>query len=73
MIEGHTDSSGNFFYNQQLSMYRAEIVKNYLIGQGLSPSRINVLGKGSENPLENNKTPEGREKNRRVEVRVYNN
>jgi general secretion pathway protein A len=68
-VEGFTDSHGDPVYNKQLSKYRADIVKSYLIGQGISASRINAVGRGPENPLKSNETREGREKNRRVEIK----
>jgi len=67
-VEGYTDSYGDPVYNKQLSKYRAEIVKYYLIAQGISPSKIKALGKGNENPLKSNETFEGRKQNRRVEI-----
>ena len=69
-VEGYTDSRGDPVYNKQLSKYRADIVKNYLIGQGISPSKIKTSGRGPDNPLQSNKTFEGRQKNRRVEIQV---
>jgi len=69
-VEGFTDSRGDVVYNKQLSRYRADMVKSYLIGQGVSASRIDAFGRGSQNPLKSNKTAEGRKKNRRVEIKV---
>ena len=69
-VQGYTDSYGDPVYNKQLSKYRADIVKNYLIGQGISPSKIKAFGRGAENPLKSNNTFEGRQKNRRVEIEV---
>jgi outer membrane protein OmpA-like peptidoglycan-associated protein len=69
-VEGYTDSRGDPVYNKQLSKYRADIVKNYLIGQGISPSKIKTFGRGPDNPLKSNKTFEGRKKNRRVEIQL---
>jgi general secretion pathway protein A len=68
-VEGFTDSHGDPVYNKQLSKYRADIVKSYLIGQGISASRINAVGRGPENPLKSNESREGRKKNRRVEIK----
>ena len=70
-VEGYTDSYGDPDYNRQLSKYRAEIVKYYLIGQGVSASKIEALGRGNENPLKSNDTFEGRKQNRRVEI-IFN-
>jgi general secretion pathway protein A len=70
IIEGFTDSFGNYGYNKTLSKFRADIVKNYFAGQGISLVRIKTVGRGSENPIAANNTFEGRKKNRRVEVKV---
>ena len=69
-VEGYTDSYGSSVYNRQLSQYRADIVKNYLIGNGIAPAKISAHGKGPENPIESNATYQGRKQNRRVEIRV---
>jgi general secretion pathway protein A len=69
-VIGFTDSYGNAVYNKQLSKYRADMVKNYLIGQGISPANIKAIGKGPQNPVGSNETIEGRQKNRRVEIKV---
>jgi outer membrane protein OmpA-like peptidoglycan-associated protein len=70
IIEGFTDSFGNYGYNKELSEYRADIVKNYFAGQGISLARIKSFGRGPENPIAANNTFEGRKQNRRVEVKV---
>jgi len=67
---GHTDSTGNDAINQKLSIARAESVKGFLTGKGIEKNRIYTEGKGSKNPVADNKTDEGRAKNRRVEVEV---
>jgi general secretion pathway protein A len=63
----------NPVYNKQLSKYRADMVKNYLIGQGISASRIDAFGRGAQKPLKSNTSSEGRKQNRRVEVKVSDN
>ena len=73
IVEGYTDSIGSSRYNKKLSKFRAEIVKNYLIAKGVSPSKIEAFGMGSENPIASNDTSVGREKNRRVEIRIAAN
>jgi general secretion pathway protein A len=73
IVEGYTDSSGSSRYNRKLSKFRAEIVKNYLIAKGISPSKIEAFGLGSENPIASNDTSVGRGKNRRVEIRFATN
>jgi general secretion pathway protein A len=70
VIEGHTDSVGDPGYNKLVSENRAAAVRNFLVGQGISLSRLSVAGFGSEKPIETNETPEGRSKNRRVMIRL---
>jgi OmpA-OmpF porin, OOP family len=65
---GHTDSVGTDAYNQKLSIRRAESVKKYLISQGIEAKRIYIEGKGESQPVADNKTAEGRAKNRRVQI-----
>jgi OOP family OmpA-OmpF porin len=67
---GHTDSIGSDAYNQKLSVRRAESVKAYLVSKGVEPNRIYTEGKGEKQPVASNKTAEGRQKNRRVEIEV---
>lgn len=67
---GHTDSVGKDAYNQKLSVRRAEAVKSYLTGKGIEANRVYTEGKGETAPVADNKTAEGRAKNRRVEVEV---
>ncbi|MDX5321945.1 MAG: OmpA family protein, partial [Bacteroidota bacterium] len=69
-IAGHTDNTGNEKKNQKLSENRAKSVSIYLQSHGINPTRIKTEGFGSSRPVETNKTPEGRQKNRRVEFRV---
>jgi OOP family OmpA-OmpF porin len=68
-IEGHTDSIGGKSYNQKLSQRRAESVRNYIIKNfGIDASRIGTKGYGFTKPVAENKTKEGRAKNRRIEA-----
>jgi OOP family OmpA-OmpF porin len=67
---GHTDSVGSDAYNQKLSVRRAEAVKAYLASKGIEKNRIYTEGKGEKQPIADNKTKEGRAKNRRVEIEV---
>ena len=67
---GHTDSVGSDAYNQKLSVRRAESVKAYLVSKGIEKNRIYTEGKGEKQPVADNKTKEGRAKNRRVEIEV---
>jgi type II secretory pathway predicted ATPase ExeA/outer membrane protein OmpA-like peptidoglycan-associated protein len=69
IVEGFTDSLGNYWYNKKLSQSRADAVKNYFVEQGLSPSRIKSKGRGSDSPIGDNQSFEGRRRNRRVEIR----
>ena len=65
---GHTDSIGTEKYNQRLSERRAESVKQYLVSKGIPASKITTIGKGESQPVATNKTKEGRQKNRRVDI-----
>ena len=67
---GHTDSVGNDAYNQKLSVRRSEAVKGYLVSKGVEKNRVYTEGKGKKQPVADNKTAEGRAKNRRVEIEV---
>ena len=67
---GHTDSVGSDAYNQSLSVRRAEAVKAYLVSKGIEKNRVYTECKGEKQPVADNKTSEGRAKNRRVEVEV---
>jgi OOP family OmpA-OmpF porin len=67
---GHADSIGSDAYNQKLSVRRAESVKAYLVSKGIEPNRVYTEGKGEKQPVADNKTKEGRAKNRRVEIEV---
>ena len=67
---GHTDSVGTDTYNQKLTVKRADAVKAYLVSKGIEKNRVYTEGKGEKQPVADNKTAEGRSKNRRVEVEV---
>ncbi|MGD8495433.1 MAG: OmpA family protein [Gemmatimonadales bacterium] len=68
-IEGHTDSDGEEVYNQQLSERRAASVKDYLVEHhGIDAARLETTGYGESEPVADNSTPEGKQKNRRVEL-----
>ena len=67
---GHTDGIGSNAYNDKLSVRRAESVKAYLVSKGVEPNRVYTEGKGKKQPVADNKTAEGRAKNRRVEIEV---
>ncbi len=67
-IAAHTDNMGDPMVNKLLSQARAQAVKDYLIAKGIDPNRVLAVGYGDEFPVADNKTEEGRKKNRRVEV-----
>lgn len=71
-ISGHTDNVGNERHNVTLSMRRAESVAQYLINQGVADGQVVFEGFGSSQPISANDTPEGRSKNRRVEILIRN-
>ena len=68
-IDGHTDSDASDEYNQALSEKRANAVKDFLASQGLT-SEITIIGYGESRPVAANDTPEGKQKNRRVEILI---
>jgi outer membrane protein OmpA-like peptidoglycan-associated protein len=70
LVEGHTDSAGPEDYNMTLSKQRAESVTNYLISQGIDASRFTTKWYGEMQPKADNDTPEGKAKNRRVELGI---
>ena len=73
VIIGHTDSTGNDAYNMTLSEKRAKSVTNYFISNGLASGRFTTKWFGEEQPEHDNATPEGRAKNRRVNVVIVPN
>jgi len=70
LIVGHTDNVGKAAYNKKLSLHRAQAVKSWLVRKGIAGKRLTVAGKGLEEPIDENTTPEGRSNNRRIEFRV---
>ena len=71
MIIGHTDSMGSAAYNDQLSVRRAEAVKNLLMDQfDIDTFQVTVKGMGESQPLADNQTQEGRRLNRRVDISI---
>ena len=68
-IQGHTDSTGTAKYNQWLSEKRAQNVMQHLVKRGIDPKRLQAKGYGLTQPVASNDTPEGRSRNRRVELK----
>lgn len=69
-IAGHTDNTGTDAHNLKLSQDRANTIRNYLIGKGIKAARLTAKGYGSSQPVADNSTEEGRQLNRRTEVRI---
>ncbi|WP_425468118.1 OmpA family protein [Paraburkholderia guartelaensis] len=69
-IIGHTDNSGNRTSNIALSQARADAVKGYLVGKGISPQQMTATGVGPDQPIASNDTSDGRARNRRIEFRA---
>ncbi len=70
IVSGHTDDRGSAAYNKKLSLKRAEAVKACLVSKGIAADRIETAGYGEEQPVADNNTPEGRQLNRRVEIKL---
>ncbi|OGS33341.1 MAG: hypothetical protein A2293_08695 [Elusimicrobia bacterium RIFOXYB2_FULL_49_7] len=69
-IQGYTDFVGTIAYNQELSVDRAITVKTYLVSKGIAADRLTTVGYGMNNPVQNNKTEEGRAMNRRIVFKI---
>jgi outer membrane protein OmpA-like peptidoglycan-associated protein len=69
-IQGHTDATGPDMYNLKLGEERAEAVRRYLSKQGIALNRMSTISYGKAEPVDSNKTRDGRAKNRRVVVIV---
>ena len=72
-VVGHTDSDGAASYNQRLSERRANAVADVLLDGGVRASRIRAFGRGEDQPVASNLTPEGKRQNRRVEIVILPN
>lgn len=68
IVEGHTDTTGNEATNRELSLARAQAARNYLVSQGVRSELARAEGMGSARPLDTSMTPEGRTRNRRIEI-----
>jgi outer membrane protein OmpA-like peptidoglycan-associated protein len=73
LIVGHTDATGSDDYNMALSERRATSAQNFLVGEGVAPSRLRASGRGETEPIASNDTESGMSQNRRVEVAIYAN
>jgi OOP family OmpA-OmpF porin len=69
-VIGHTDNAGSRAGNLSLSQARAQAVKDYVVGRGVRPELVTVSGEGPDRPVADNRTPEGRARNRRIEFKV---
>jgi OOP family OmpA-OmpF porin len=69
-LSGHTDSIGTDAYNQRLSERRVNSVRDYVVKKGVDSTRVSGQGFGESKPIADNKTKEGRAKNRRTEIKV---
>jgi outer membrane protein OmpA-like peptidoglycan-associated protein len=69
-VEGHTDSDGDNAYNQTLSLQRANSVGGYLQSHGVNGQRVVTIGAGEGRPIASNSTPQGKQQNRRVELKL---
>ena len=69
-VVGYTDSVGTEEYNQELSVRRANAVKEYMVSEDIDSGLINVKGMGEADPVASNATEAGRAENRRVEISV---
>ncbi|WP_226703736.1 OmpA family protein [Microbulbifer elongatus] len=70
VVEGHTDNAGDPKKNRKLSQWRANWVKQFLLERGIAEARVEAAGLGDSDPIADNETQRGREKNRRLVVRV---
>ena len=70
ILNGHASSEGTESHNMQLSIDRADAVKQYLVNSGIDGSHLQTKGYGAKKPIASNKTNKGRERNRRVEVKL---
>ncbi|ETX15306.1 membrane protein [Roseivivax halodurans JCM 10272] len=72
-VIGHTDNTGDASYNYDLSQRRAQSVSGILIANGVPSTRVRAIGRGEDQPVASNLTPEGRQQNRRVEIVILPN
>lgn len=72
-VQGHTDNTGSAQYNLDLSQRRASAVSSILISSGVNPRRVRSIGRGEDQPVASNLTPQGRSQNRRVDIVILPN
>jgi outer membrane protein OmpA-like peptidoglycan-associated protein len=72
-VIGHTDSDGDATYNLNLSQRRAQAVADVVLSEGVPYGRVQVIGRGEDQPIASNLTPEGKAQNRRVEIVILPN
>ncbi|KAB2869818.1 MAG: OmpA family protein [Bacteroidales bacterium] len=72
LVTGHTDNIGGLDYNQKLSEQRAKSIVDYLISKGIDEKRLQYKGYGNQHPISDDKTKQGRAKNRRIEMQIIN-
>ena len=72
LIEGHTDSTGTSSSNRELSLRRSTVVETFFLKHGVDPERLEVRGRGEDEPIASNATVAGRQQNRRVEIVMLN-
>lgn len=70
-LDGHSDNQGDEDLNRKLSMLRIKAVKAYLVSAGINKNRVTYTVYGSKYPIDDNRTRQGKEKNRRVELSLY--
>lgn len=73
LVEGHTDSTGPYDHNLDLSMRRSQSVANYMTGLAVMANRFRIMGYGEDQPIASNETTVGRQTNRRVEIAIFAN
>ena len=73
MLVGHTDASGSMTYNYQLGQRRSMAIRDYLIRQGVSPNRFQIISYGETIPKDSNVNDNGRQRNRRTEIIIMDN
>jgi outer membrane protein OmpA-like peptidoglycan-associated protein len=72
VLSGHTDNSGSAELNMELSQRRADFIRDVLVSKGIAAERITAIGYGQSQPIVSNNTREGRQRNRRIEIKFAN-